>query len=363
MNLKKKKICLVIPSLGPGGMERVMSILAGYFDEKKESEVHIILFGKKREIFYCIPKTVIIHRPEFKFDDSKRTWHTIKTIFFLRKRIKLIRPQTTLSFGEFWNNLFLLSLIGLDIPKYVADRAEPGLQKNKFQEFLASWLYPKANGVIVQTDLAKKIYKKKYKRADIFVISNPVKELQPGKEEQKENAVLSVGRLIDTKNFDLLIKLFNQINNPEWKLYIVGGDSQKQNVMLKLRQLINELDLEKRVFLTGTVYNVEKYYQKSKVFAFTSSSEGFPNVIGEAMSAGLPIISFDCIAGPSELIENGENGFLIPLFDEEEYKKKLSLLMNESYLIQRMGKESFKKIKEYSIETIAEKFYSLIMNG
>ncbi|MDR8390257.1 glycosyltransferase family 4 protein [Aliifodinibius sp. S!AR15-10] len=357
---RRKKICLVIPSLGSGGMERVMSILAEYFDKKKKSEVHLVLYGRERDVFYSIPETVVVHKPNFKFENSKRTWHTFKTLFFLRNCIRSIEPHSILSFGEYWNNLFLLSSIGLNIPKYVADRAEPGLEKGKFQEFLCRWLYPQAAGVVVQTRVAKKIYEDKYKWTEISVIGNPVNKMKSEKEVQKENAILSVGRLVDTKNFDLLIRIFHRLKVPDWKLYIVGGNSQKQNGMKKLEQLITELNLEDKVLLMGTVPHVEEFYQKSKIFAFTSSSEGFPNVLAEAMASGLPVISFDCIAGPSELIDDGENGFLIPLFDTETFEEKLRRLVKDPELRKRMGCNSQKLIENYSIETIGEKFYSLI---
>ena len=92
MDTNKKKICLVIPSLGPGGMERVMSILANYFVNKEKLEVHIILYGKKRQVFYALPEAVIIHKPDFNFDNKWRLWYTFKTLFFL------------LTLGNFFNN-------------------------------------------------------------------------------------------------------------------------------------------------------------------------------------------------------------------------------------------------------------------
>ena len=88
-----------------------------------------------------------------------------------------------------------------------------------------------------------------------------------------------------------------------------------------MRRIIADNNAEDKVFLEGKQADVETYYFKSKVFAFTSSSEGFPNVIGEAMSARLPVIAFDCIAGPSEMIKDNENGFLIPLFNFGQFRR------------------------------------------
>jgi GalNAc-alpha-(1->4)-GalNAc-alpha-(1->3)-diNAcBac-PP-undecaprenol alpha-1,4-N-acetyl-D-galactosaminyltransferase len=111
----EKKICLVIQSLQAGGMERVMSELTGYFAIKKDTELHLILYGITREIFYPLPDTINIHKPSFRFNNKWRFIYTIKTFFFLRSKIKKINPTSILSFGEYWNNFVLLSVLGFCI--------------------------------------------------------------------------------------------------------------------------------------------------------------------------------------------------------------------------------------------------------
>ena len=360
----KRKICLVIPTLGPGGMERVMAQLACNFDKKQTAEVHIVLYSRKREVFYPISESITIHKPKFHFNDRKRFISTVKTLLFLRKIIKSISPDTILSFGEGWNNFVLLSRIGLPYPIYIADRAEPGKKRNLIQKLLMKFLYRRANGIIVQTDTAKIIYEQSFKSNKITAIGNPIRTIETnGKSNPKENIVLSVGRLVDTKHFDQLIKMFSRIDKPGWKLVIVGGDSQKQNGMDSLRKLIQKYDLEDRVVLTGTVSNVDEYYSRSKIFAFTSSSEGFPNVIGEAMSAGLPVVAYDCVAGPSEMIDDGKTGFLVPLFNTEYFEVKLKKLMEDADLREKMGRKGAQKIKMFSVDKIGERYYSLIVDN
>ncbi|MDZ7755200.1 glycosyltransferase [Rhodohalobacter sp.] len=200
-----------------------------------------------------------------------------------------------------------------------------------------------------------------YGHQNIAAIGNPIRVIKDVDEiRDREKIILSVGRLVDTKHFDLLIRIFERVQKQNWRLIIVGGDSQKQNEMKRLRGLIKEKNLENSVELTGMVSNVDQYYRKSSIFAFTSSSEGFPNVVGEAMSAGLPIISFDCVAGPSDLIEDGKNGYLIPLFEENEYSKKLLTLMNDENLRKVMGEYSKQQIQDYSIPNIGDKFFNFI---
>ena len=84
----RKKLCLVIPSLQAGGMERVMSELAGYFAEKNDIEVHLILYGISREIFYPVPESIIIHKPSFNFNNKSRWISSLRTLFYLRITIK-----------------------------------------------------------------------------------------------------------------------------------------------------------------------------------------------------------------------------------------------------------------------------------
>jgi len=358
-----KKICLMIHSLGIGGMERVMSELIGHISEKKETELHLVLIGKKREVVYPIPDSVIVYRPAFEFDDSSRTLYTLKTIRFIRRTVKEIDPDTVLSFGELWNNLVLLSLLRTGYPVYVSDRCRPDKYLGRGHEFLRRKLYPNSAGIIAQTEAAREFYQQMLPRdnVNIEVIGNPIRQIPPpARPESKENIILTVGRLIDTKHHDRLIRIFKSINPKGWKLVIVGGNAIKQDGMSRLKKLTEELELNGSVELTGELNSVDRYYQKSKIFAFTSSSEGFPNVIGEAMSAGLPVVAYDCVAGPSTLINDGVSGFLVPTFDDKRFKQKLKMLIHDEEKRQEMGAASKEFIKKYESGNISELFYTFI---
>jgi len=343
-------------------MERVVSQLANQFVNKEYLDVHIILYGIKRDIFYLINDKVKIHKPDFPFDNSKRLISTVKTILFLRNKIKILQPTAVLSFGEYWNNLVLLSTLKLKTPVYIADRSTPFKNLGRFQNFLRKILYPTANGLILQTEKARQIYQKQFKNLDITVIGNPIREIKTKDNIKRENIILMVGRLIDTKHQDRLIKIFSKIDLSNWKLILVGDDAVKQKNKEKLRQLIYDLKLENKVILAGKQKDVESYYLKSKIFAFTSSSEGFPNVIGEAMSAGVPVIAYDCLAGPSEMIRDDYNGFLIPLFDDKNFQKKLELLMRDDELSLNIGDKAKINIKRFNTKFISEKFLDVILN-
>jgi len=362
MSDQKIKICCAIHSLRAGGMERVMSELLGYFSEIPEAEVHLILYGIKRDIFYPVPESVTIYRPPFEFDNSKRGYHSLKTLLYLRKTIRSINPHTILSFGEQWNSFLLLATLGLSYPVYVSDRCQPDKPLGKLQDTLRKWLYPKSAGIIAQTGKAKEIYSAQLNHDNIRVIGNPIRSVTNGDaiDVVKDNIVLTVGRIISTKHHDELLKLFLEIKKPGWKLVIVGGDALKQRGMEKLQEMVKEHGAEESVLLEGYRPDVDQYYNKSKIFAFTSSSEGFPNVIGEAMSAGLPVVAFDCTAGPSDMISDGETGCLIPLFNYKLFGEKLKGLMEDEDLRIRYGQNGKEAIKRFSIDSVGKEYYRFI---
>jgi GalNAc-alpha-(1->4)-GalNAc-alpha-(1->3)-diNAcBac-PP-undecaprenol alpha-1,4-N-acetyl-D-galactosaminyltransferase len=358
--LKYNKLCLLIHSLQPGGMERVMSELSTYFCQKKGISVHLVLYGRNPVIFYTVAENLIIHQPQVKFNDKYRFIYTLKRFIFLRRTIKTIDPDSVLSFGEYWNSFVLLVLLGLKYPIFVSDRCSPTKSLGFVHDRLRRWLYPKASGIIVQTHHAKEIYHCFIEPSLIKVIGNPIRRIDEKQGVPKENIVLTVGRLIPSKNHARLIESFVHLNKPDWKLVIIGGNALKMNIIEDLKALISILGAEENVILTGSIQDVDFYYKRSKIFVLTSQSEGFPNVIGEAMSAGLPVVAFDCIAGPSELITDGRDGYLVPLFDFQMLEERLLILMNDSELRKNLGSEAAKSIKRFSVDNIGEEYFSLL---
>lgn len=361
--MEERKICCAIPSLSIGGMERVMSILINSFVERHHAEVHLLLFGINREIHYPISDKVIIHKPTFAFDNKHRKYNTLRTICFIRHEISAINPCCVLSFGNYWNSLVLLSCYGKKVPIYVSDRSSPLKNMGKTQNMLRNYLYPKAAGVIFQTKKAQEIGKKLFTAKKSTIIGNPIRQVAERNDVARLKNVVTVGRLIETKHYDRLVKLFHELNRADWNLVIVGGDAQKQNRMAELRKQLAEYGNPSNIVLAGAQSDVDAYLLESSIFAFTSSSEGFPNAIGEAMSAGLPVVSYDCVAGPSDLIEDGETGFLVKQFDDEAFKNRLSILMNDEEARIRMGTRAKKRIKQFDVDSISDKFYDFITSN
>lgn len=353
---------MVIPSLHPGGMERVMSQLAQYFSGIDSLEAHLILYGSKPELFYSIPDKTILHLPKNRFNNRLRLLSTISRLFFLRNKIIELKPNIILSFGERWNSFVLISVLGLSIPVFISDRCSPTKNLGYLHEILRGILYKKAAGIIVQTQKAMAIYQLRFKKVRVAVIGNPIREIPHLESLAKENIILTVGRIIPSKNHSKLIDSFLKLNIPDWKLYIVGGNALKMNLLEELRAKVNSLGASDRIILTGNVRDVDQYYRMSKIFVFTSESEGFPNVIGEAMAASLPVVSFDCMAGPSDMITDGVNGFLIEMNNYPRLEAKLRLLMCNPDLINEIGIEARRSIKRFSLGEMGESYLKFITN-
>lgn len=355
------KIIFVTPSLATGGRERVMSALMN-FCIKKGDEVHLVLYGKHITIYFPLDSRIIIHRPTFVKCKSD-VLYALRSLFFIRKTVKNLKADRMVSFEEKWNRFALLSTVGLKIKKIISNRNNPYRDYGFIDRKLANWLYPKSDVLIAQTQIAKDVYEKRYKLKKCVVIGNPINRLDINFSDcKRENIIISVGRLMNSKNHDRLIRIFSQTDYKNWKLVIVGGDFANQNNSSKLRKLIKELDLDEYVMLAGPQKDVNSLLLKSKIFAFTSDKEGFPNVIGEAMAAQLPVVSYDCIAGPRDMITDGKNGYLIPVYNDKMFIEKLNRLMSDEILRVSMGENAVDSIKKFDSEVILTKFYNIIIN-
>jgi len=340
-------------------MERVMSILLNHFSKRENVEVSLVLIGRHRTIEFDLDERIKVFKPNFSFDNSRRNISTLKTLQFIRKTVKEIKPNVILSFGEMWNNLVLLSLRKIKVPIYISDRSQPDKNLGRLHNFLKKKLYPKASGFIAQTSQAAKIAKRKQLNTNIKVIGNPIRTLDLP-EVKRENIVLTVGRLIPTKHVNRLIDVFSNIDDKAWQLHVVGGNAKNLDLLSQYQSQVKTLEKTEQIKLLGQQKHVELYLAQSKIFAFMSTSEGFPNALGEAMSAGCACIAYDCVAGPSDMIDDSENGFLIPVGNQELYQKKLELLMNDQSLREKFGKNAKEKMKHFDADKIAKRFYDVL---
>ncbi len=360
--MQKNKLLFVIPSLKVGGMERVMSEIVNFASQKESLEIHLVLYGIKRDVFYSLNPNIVIHRPAFKFDNRYRLFYTIKTLFYLRKTILKLNAVSILSFGEYWNNLVLLSLLGKTPKIFVSDRCNPEKKLGFIHDFLRKMLYPNASGIIVQTDYAKDVYSKSLKFKKLEVISNPIRTFSEFNLGKRENIILTVGRFIESKNIDLIIQIFGELKPVGWKLVIVGDDDLKQSHSIKYKKMIADFGMEKQIEMLGFQNDIESLYLKSKIFAFASESEGFPNVVGEALMAGLPTLVFDKIPSIDVLIPEDLKDFIIPFKNEVLFKAKLNeLILKQGEVCDR--RILTKHVKDhFASSVVCEQYLNCLLN-
>ena len=351
--MKETIVCLVLPNNTCGGMERVMIEIANYLSLIDNIQVHLVLY--ENDNFYFIDKKVIIHLPSKK-KTKRKILLLFKYFWYLRNTFKKVKPYSILSFGETYNSFCILSNWGLGNRIFVSDRSRPDKDWGRFHNLLRKFTYKMATGIIAQTNYAATFICNEIKKTNIFVIGNPIRTIKT-ENINREHVILYVGRLIKSKRVDLLLRYFSKCQYGDWKLLIVGDGDEVE----VLKEIAETLGISKAVSFEGKQSNVDYYYNRSSIFAFTSISEGFPNVLGEALSAGIPCVSFDCIAGPSDLIKDGENGFLIPVEDENTFVEKLNLLISDKKLRDKMSV----KAKEISVansnSTICQLFKKILI--
>ncbi len=345
------KLALFISSLGSGGAERVLSDLANHW-AKAGHEVHLITFASENEIpFYPLDKNIRLHPLDLLDETSsffKRGLNIIKRLWVIRNAVKTIRPDRILSFIDITNITVLMAILGLNIPVIVSERTDPhfhlipGLYAR-----LRLWLYPYSNKTIVQTKSAQSFFSD---QDNIQIIPNavPNSQYQVGYRDSV-TTILSVGRLVQSKDFDVLIRSFSNIADdlPNATLTIYGEGAERQN----LEDLIHLLKLENRVFLPGAVKNIQEKLAETDLFVFPSRYEGFPNALCEAMAVGLPVIASNC-SGNVDVVEDGVNGVLFPVGDEEALMNQIKNLCCDAELREKLGRKALEISSTYSPEKI-----------
>lgn len=350
---KIKQICCVIPSLSAGGMERVMAELVNFFGEETTHEIHLIILTNKNH-FYTINGSVKIYQPQFLI---RGLLGSIKLLLFLRKTISGIKPDSVLSFGEMYNSFVILSSLGLKNKIYVSDRSKPDKDWGIFHNNLRNTLYQYTTGIITQTEIAKEIMLGRMAHPNVKVIGNPFQIKSPLPNNSRKDIILTVGRMIKSKQHQQLIKIFSALPDNNWELHFVGDGPESENI----KRSAIESTVSSKIVFHGSQSSVNEYYKTAKIFAFTSNSEGFPNVVGEAMCHGVVPICYNFIAGATDLVQNEENGLIIELDDEKTFATGLYRLMNDEKTLNEFRHNGFKSMEKFDIKVIGHNYLNFIL--
>jgi glycosyltransferase involved in cell wall biosynthesis len=192
----------------------------------------------------------------------------------------------------------------------------------------------------------------------LTAIPNATPDLGGVRSDGSARTVIAAGRLTRQKAFAFLIEAFAQVAaaHPEWQLLICGGGPRREH----LEKLIDQLDVGANVTLAGPVRNLAAKMTEASIFALSSRFEGFPMVLLEAMSVGLPVVSFDCPTGPREIVEDGRNGLLVPEADVNALAAALIRMIEDDELRRRCSEGALETAGRYSIEAIGARWDELI---
>lgn len=191
----------------------------------------------------------------------------------------------------------------------------------------------------------------------IMVIPNclPFFPKESAKCENKK--IVTVGRLVDQKGYDILLDVWKILapKYPDWTLEVYGeGEKRKE-----LEEKRNSLGLNDSFLLKGAVQNIKDKYLDSSIYVMSSRYEGFGMVLIEAMSCGLPVVSFACPCGPRDVIKDNIDGYLVENFSIEDMANKIEILINDSEKRKEFGRNAKENVKRFSEEDIMNRWKNL----
>ena len=321
-----KKLLLIINSLETGGAERVCVNLANYFAERGHQVSIAVLFHRKETIYSLHPSIQIINVPPLRFG----RFFAVK-IFLLQLYLMHRMPDVVIAF--MWHaNVFASILAKVSgIRCILSERSNPEIAKHDPNLLrLAARYFRYADRMVVLNKGAFRFMCQKMGLPPerIVTIPNACGKTVPCRTERlmDQPYLLAVGRLVPVKGFDRLIRMFAEIAklHPEEHLVICGGGIEREN----LEKLVASLGLSDKIHFPGECRNLTAWYQYADALCFTSHYEGWPNVIMEAMGQSLPVIAFNCLYGPAEMIASHQNGILIPQDDETCYIRETAAYLD-----------------------------------
>lgn len=358
-----------------GGAERVVQTLSNYLDTKYGYEIKIISL-ESGKVAYKLNEN--IQHLRLKTGFLNKSIGKIISIpiqaFELSRILKKEKPDILLSLLTRANLVNINSkLYGNTIPLIISERSpvEKRYSSQSIKDIIMQWCvkryYSKANGIIaISACVAQSLVNVGIQSDKIEVIHNPqtnnsisIEESVPPRKSGINGIpkLITIGRLIDQKDHISLLRSFKLLNEIlDSELFIIGDGKNRS----KLLNYARELKVSDRVEFTGWVDDPSKYLKSSDVFLLSSKYEGFGNVIVEAMSCGLPIISTDCPGGPREILEDGKYGVLVPVGDTRAMADAIYDMISDIDLYSYYREQSLKRAKAFDVRVIGEEYLNYL---
>jgi glycosyltransferase involved in cell wall biosynthesis len=361
----RNRILFILDSLEGGGAQRVtLNILR--FMNRQIFEPGLVIVNRNGDYVDILPRDIVVNN-----------FRARRARFALWKLVRLIdktNPAIIYSTTPYIDEIACIAAeisrrkprIVLRSPNYVSMMLK---QLPFYTRLMARYSYRKADMIITTTQLMTQDMQEKlcisgdkirliHNPLDLEAISVLSREIADHvwfqhKSRSKVPVVISMGRLVDQKGFSDLLKAFAfVICRFPARLAILGQGKNLGSLMT----LAENLGITHNVLFVGFQPNPYKYLAKSDVFVLPSHWEGFPNALVEAMACKVPVISTDCPSGPSEIIEQGETGLLVPVKDPAALAEAILKVLKDGELRQRLAQGARRRSEDFSIGSIVKDY-------
>lgn len=365
--ISMKILYLIHSTYNPGGMERVLLNKVMYFVEEKGWDVTVVTTDQHgRPSFYPFPEGVKMIDLGINYSDDKGKPFAKKLLGYLKRRklhakkfealLEELRPDVVDCFypGEC---SFVPSI--KDGSKKVMELHQSKLFHHQYNRSGLMGLADKVRArmderlvrrfdrFVVLTQEDREMWGE---MPGIRVIPNAANFIAEKYSDCSAKRVIAVGRLDYQKSFDRLILVWEKVHKqmPDWRLDIFGQGEWRE----MLQSMIDERGLQDVVKLNNPTKNIGDEYVDSSIIVMTSNYEGFGMVLVEAMSCGVPAVSFDCKCGPEEIISQHDGGLVVKNGDIEGLAEAIVKLMRDEELRKRMGENAKRVVETYSEERV-----------
>lgn len=368
MNQHKKHITIICSGLNEiGGYEKIIPETANLFADQG-NKVTLIILDKSKESFHNISAKVLVIQQAMNFGITPegnivtRKIKFIKDIFRLKTILKNINSDFIIA-AEYHFSVALVLATKHIKAKLISweHTAHLASYKNRFWATLVQKTYPKLDAIVCLNENEQKYFITF--NNNVFVIPNFITFVE-NIEAQPRNQLLTIARLEPIKGIDLLLSIAKQFltHFPNWKWKLIGNGELRPTV----EKFISENKLQNNLELDTMQYkDLSVQYLSSKIYVCTSRSESFGLTIAEAMSFGIPCVSFDCNSGPRTIIKNEQDGILVSPEDVQSLVDAITNLILDEALLKQLGKNAKQNIKRFSSENIYaqwEKLFHTLSN-
>ena len=348
---RQKTVMLYCNSLHKGGAERVFAQLAERFADGGCRSILVTSFADPGREEYPLPPAVKRYNMEPERVIRSRLSRNLSRIAALRKIIRAEKPDILISCMQEPNFRAMIATAGLPVKRLVsvcnaAEKEYPG----KLGAFVGKVLMPMAEGCVFQTEEEKRWFPERLQKKSRIIMNQVSDAFFDVQHTGPRRDLVSVGRLTAQKNQALMIRAFARLADETADNLLLYGAGELHD---ELQTLINALGMTGRVRLMGLSADVASAIKDAKCFVLSSDYEGMPNALLEAMALGLPCISTDCpCGGPGEILENGKNGLLIPVGDEQALCAAMAALLENGDLRAGLGEQARRTAERFRPETV-----------